>query len=111
LTPNLAIADSSAQVIYFLNPSSPGSIQTFPILQPGTSGAFAYPTGVSVSDAGMVYYETVVEGGSGFHAFFKLNTATGAIKDYGLDGPDSSVDGFPLDTEAPSIGPRKKDSS
>ena len=84
---NLAIADANAGVIYFLNPSSPASIKAFPIPQTGSSGIVAYPAGVSVSDAGIVYYEAAVEGGTGFHGFFKLNTSTGSVTDYGIDGP------------------------
>lgn len=48
-------------------------------------------------DSGNIYITAWVYGGSGFHAFYKLNTSTGVPTDYGLDGPDLYSNGAPLD--------------
>ena len=101
LSPNgslLAISDISAGVIYLLNPSSPAAVQTFPILvnNPG-GGIIDNPAGLAVSDSGNIYYTVFVQGGTGFSAYFKLDTNTGAFTDYGIDGPQYSFDGVPRD--------------
>ena len=84
----LAISDTSASVIYLLNPSTPNSVQTFPIPSSiGNNGVIVFPSGVAVSDAGMIYYERVVLGGTGYTNYFKLDTNSGAIRDYQIDGP------------------------
>lgn len=107
----LAVADSQANVIYLVNPANTSSVQTFPFSLPSEpQGIIFHPIGVAVSDSGMVYVTVWVEGGSGFHSFYKLDTATGALTDYGLDGPDLAVDGAPQDvylrTEISSDGTR-----
>jgi hypothetical protein len=83
----LAVADAAAGVIYVLNPANPSSVQTFMVnsSQPPFTGN---PCGLSISDTGNVYYMvTVIGQGSGADQFFKLNTSTGAIFDYRIDGP------------------------
>jgi len=82
----LAVADASAGAIYLLNPANPTSVKTYSMtgLNAGT-----LPCGVAVSDSGMVYFTTV--GGQGGYngsvQFLKLNTTTGQITNYGIDGP------------------------
>jgi len=85
LSPNgtmMAVADMGAGAIYLLNPSNPTAVKTFP-----TSSIYgqALPCGIAVSDQGMAYYATA--GQAGFlHNFFKLDTNTGQITDYGING-------------------------
>lgn len=94
----LAVADVSANVIYLVNPTNTSSIQTFPFSYPlAPSGILAHPVGVAVSDTGMIYFTVFVEGGTGFHSFFKLDTTTGNFTDYGIDGPQISIGGVPQD--------------
>lgn len=82
----MAISDLDAGNIYVLSPPTPGSIATFHV---GSSSPFVVnPCGLAISDAGNVYYMVVVLGqGGGADQFFKLNTATGAIFNYGVDSP------------------------
>jgi hypothetical protein len=81
----LAISDLSAGAIYLLDPTNPTSVQTF--IVGSQSGATINPCGIAISDAGNVYYMVFIIGISGGDQFFKLNTNTGAITDYGIDGP------------------------
>ena len=91
----LAISDTSASVIYLLNPSTPNSVQTFPIPSSiGNNGVIVFPSGVAVSDAGMIYYERVVLGGTGYTNYFKLDTNSGAIRDYQINGPNLLQDPY-----------------
>jgi hypothetical protein len=86
----LAVSDDSAAMIYVLNPGSPGSVQSFqvstyfagvPFSQPGIT---TQPSGVAVSNSGMVYFAAITIGGDGFDGFFKLDTNTGKVTDYGI---------------------------
>ena len=77
----LAIADAAGAVIYVLDPDIPSAIKTFSVPQP--FGASRWPIGVAISDAGIVYF-TALTGGSGFNAFFKLDTSAGQVTDYGI---------------------------
>lgn len=82
----LAVSDANAGAIYVLDPASPTAVKTF--IVGSTSGFTINPSGVAISDAGMVYYTVIVLGqGGGADQFFKLNTNTGAITDYHIDGP------------------------
>jgi hypothetical protein len=84
---------------WYLGSSNPSSIQTFAFNPPYDSSFISHPIGVAVSDAGNIYITAFIEGGSGTHNFFKLNTTTGVLIDYGIDGPDLSdiSTGAPLD--------------
>jgi hypothetical protein len=88
LSPNgskLAVADASAGAIYLLNPANPTSVKTYSMT--GVN-AGTLPCGVAVSDSGIVYFTTVGgEGYNGSFQFLKLNTTTGQITNYGIDGP------------------------
>lgn len=84
----LVVADANAGVVYLVDPAKTSSVKTFPVVPPNLpQGIIVDPAGVAVSDAGIVYLATVVEGGTGFHNFYKLDTNTGALTDYGIDGP------------------------
>jgi hypothetical protein len=96
LSPNgsqLAVADVSAGVIYKLDPSSPGSVKTFSVSS-AVFGYSIYPVGVAISDAGMVYFTSTTPGISGAHGFYKLDTNTSAVTDYGVDNPGLTTDVF-----------------
>ena len=97
----LAIADISAGVIYELNPSSPGVVKTFAVSS--TPFGTVQPVGLAVSDSGMVYYATWAPDVSGAHGFFKLNTNTGAITDFGITSPGLYSNGQPLDVYLRSV--------
>jgi hypothetical protein len=89
LSPNggmMAVADTMAGVIYTFDPSNPTVVNTF------STGAEPYgetlPCGVAISDGGMVYYTTVGQGIGGADEFFRLDTSTGNLTDYEIEGPD-----------------------
>jgi hypothetical protein len=86
----LAVSDAKAGVIYLLNPSNPNSVKTFTIPQT-ESGFMVNPCGVAVSDAGNIYY-WVFGGADAADQFFKLNTNTGAVTDYKINGPSGRDD-------------------
>ncbi len=93
----LAVADSSAAALYVLDPTNPSSVKTFSVSTLDYTASL--PIGVAVSDAGMVYFTVRTPDVSGAHGFYKLDSNTGAITDYGIDNPDSYdiVTGQPLD--------------
>jgi hypothetical protein len=87
----LAVSDASAAMIYVLDPDTPASIQSFPVPGPyaagnlvPVSGVVTYPAGLAISNTGMVYYTAFIYGGDGFDGFFKLDTGSGAVTDYGI---------------------------
>jgi hypothetical protein len=85
----LAVSDALAGVIYLLDPSNPTLVKTF---QVGSQfGFIVNPCGVAVSDSGNVYFAVYVQGGTGADQFFKLNTKTGAVTDYGINSPGLGV--------------------
>jgi hypothetical protein len=77
----LAISDTSAGVIYLLNPTNPATVQTFSVQLPNGN---SYAIGVAVSDSGFVYF-------AGNDGYYKLNTKTGAISNYLTGGTDQYV--------------------
>jgi hypothetical protein len=93
----LAVSDAGADVIYLIDPASPGSAQSFPVVtyasgSPFTGqGIITYPTGLAVSNAGDIYFAASIVGGTGFDGFFKLDATTGAVTDYRVDGEDSDL--------------------
>lgn len=103
----LVIADSQAGVVYMLNPSNPASIQTFPIHPPiMVSGILTLPAGVAVTDAGVIWLTVDVQGGTGFHNFYKLDTITGTLTDLQIDGPGESAKDLYLRTVLSQDGAR-----
>lgn len=92
----LAVADAQALVVYELDAGNPSSVRTFPIA-PFSQGIIGHPIGVAISDSGIVYITVFVEGGDGFYAFFKLDTSSGKLTSYPVDGPQLFANGVPLD--------------
>lgn len=83
----LAVSDATAGAIYVLDPATPNSVKTFIV---GSQSPTTNPCGLAISDAGNVYYMVIPpDGYSGLDQFFKLNTSTGAIFNYGINGPGS----------------------
>lgn len=83
----LAVSDAMAGVIYTLDPSNPSSVKTYSIGSTNPSGVITNPSGVAISDTGMVYFTVFVQGGDGFQGFFKLDTSTRDVTNYGVDNP------------------------
>ena len=95
----LAVSDAQAGVVYLLNPSVSSSIQTFPIKPSGWDGIssiLVLPAGLAVSNSGVVWLTVDVQGGTGYHNFFTLDTNTGTLTDLGIDGPGSGATDFNL---------------
>ena len=90
---HLAISDRGTELIYLLDPDSPGSVQSLstPAYHSGTP-IEANPSGLAVNDSGMIYYVAV----GGDDSFFKLNSSTGQVTDYlNADGPFYPLYGAP----------------
>jgi hypothetical protein len=87
----LAVGDVANRVIYLIHPGS-GAVQTFAVQQPTASGAIAEPAGLAISDSGVVYYTAAVQGGTGYHSYFKLDTNSGTTTDLGIVGPQNGSD-------------------
>ncbi|WP_158751402.1 YncE family protein [Acidobacterium sp. S8] len=90
----LAVSDATAGMIYLIDPDSTNSVRSFPFNvpyfagfpEPYQSGLITNPAGLAVSDSGMIYFAAFTVGGEGFDYFFKLDTNSDKIKDYGIDG-------------------------
>lgn len=89
----LAVSDVSAGVIYVLDPSDATTVKTF-VVNTATAAGVENPSGVAISDAGFVYYAVVWQGISGGDGFYKLDTSTGQITDYGLAGAGGPEDAY-----------------
>jgi WD40 repeat protein len=91
LSPNgskLAVADAQADVIYLVDPANTASVKTFPFAPPFLSpGIISNPAGVAISDSGIVYLTADVLGLTSFDSFYKLDTNTGTLTDFGIFGP------------------------
>jgi hypothetical protein len=83
----LAVADSGAGVVYLINPAGPTSVKTFPVATSDPSGILVLPAGVAISNSGVIYMTVDVQGGTGFHNFYALDTNTSVLTDLGIDGP------------------------
>jgi hypothetical protein len=80
----LAVSDYGDQAIYVLNPDIPASAKSYSMSldNDGYSASLA-PSGLAVTDGGLVYFYTADTTGTGTPAFHKLNTAAGSIIDLG----------------------------
>lgn len=91
ISPNgskVAVSDAMAGVIYLLDPTNWASVKTFAVGISNPAGNLN-PYGVAVSDSGMVYYAM----GGGAQGYFKLDTNTGTIEQYGT-GPAGQYDAY-----------------
>ncbi|MGA3225849.1 MAG: IPT/TIG domain-containing protein [Acidobacteriaceae bacterium] len=86
----LAVSDENTAMIYVMSPDPPSSAQSFslpyyvfgqPISSPGET---TVPAGLAISDLGDVYVAAYLIAGNG-DGFFKLDTNTGGIVDYGVN--------------------------
>jgi hypothetical protein len=82
----LAVSDINAAVIYLIDPSNPASVKSFSVVTD--------PCGVAISDGGFVYYAGFVPDVYGYRSYFKLDTASGTITDYGIPGGDPATDRY-----------------
>jgi hypothetical protein len=91
----LAVSDYGDQAIYVLNPDNPASATGYPMSldSDGFSASLA-PSGLAVTDGGIVYFYTADINGTGSPAFHKLNTATGSIIDLGSLQSGGTTDEF-----------------
>lgn len=93
----LAVSDAGTAEIYLINPASPSSAQSFPVVTyvggspDKLQGVTTDPEGVAVSNAGNIYFAATNEGVDGTDGFFKLNTNTGAVTDYDIDSYGSDL--------------------
>jgi IPT/TIG domain len=77
----LAVADAGANLIYVLDPDTPGAAASFAL--PNTLFDLGeYPCGLVVTDSGMVYFATFYLLSTGGYGFHKLNAVTGVTTDY-----------------------------
>jgi hypothetical protein len=88
----LVVADAQANVIYLINAANTSTTQTFSFAPSEPAGVIAHPVGVAISDAGVAYIAAYVEGGTGYDAFFSLNTNTGALTAIGQGGSGGAQD-------------------
>ncbi|MGA2084025.1 MAG: IPT/TIG domain-containing protein [Terracidiphilus sp.] len=78
----LAVSDYGDQAIYVLNPDSPASATSYPMsLENDGFPVNLAPSGLAVTNAGMVYFYTGDIGGTGDPALHKLDTSTSSITD------------------------------
>lgn len=86
----LAVSDENTAMIYVMSPDPPSSAQSFSlpyyVLGQPTSipGETTVPAGLAISDLGDVYVAAYLIGGGG-DGFFKLDTNTRGIVDYGVN--------------------------
>jgi hypothetical protein len=91
----LAVSDENTAMIYVMSPDPPSSAQSFSLPyyafgRPTSSpGETTVPAGLAISDPGDVYVAAYLIGGTG-DGFFKLDTNTGGIVDYGVN-PSGAV--------------------
>ena len=71
----LAITDAGALAIYVLDPGSPSSITTYPLVP--QFDLTNTPAGVAVTNAGVVYFMTFDQNGDGAFDLYRLDSSTG----------------------------------
>jgi len=90
----LAVSDMGTAMIYVLDPDNPSSVQSFSALLNCFAGTcntatisspqYEIPSGLAISDQGIVYFSEVEFGGDGEDGVLKLDTSSGKITDYGI---------------------------
>lgn len=83
----LAISDQGTGTIYLINPSTPTSVQSFPITYSGSS---LDPAGLAISNSGTAYFATSDTFLGSNDCFFKLDTTSGQITAYSILGTPPS---------------------
>lgn len=80
----LAVSDFAGQAIYLLDPGNPTAVAKYPMSldRDGFSSSFA-PSGLAVTDGGIVYFATACVGSQQAALFHKLDTSFGTISDIG----------------------------
>jgi hypothetical protein len=80
----LAVTDYGGQSIYVLDPDNPASATMYPMsLDHDGFAASLAPTGLAITNAGIVYFDTADVNGTGTPLFHRLNTGAGTITDLG----------------------------
>jgi DNA-binding beta-propeller fold protein YncE len=77
----LAVADAGNDVVDVLNPDSPSAVSVFTLPSTGLD-ATAIPSGVAITDSGIVYYASFSVSIYGVVGLHKLDTSTGTVTDY-----------------------------
>jgi len=86
----LAVGDFGSQKIYLINPDAPAVVHQFALPQgPLTTGTT--PTGLCVTNSGVVYFATADLNGTGTIAFHKVDTATGTFTDFNQQIVDGGI--------------------
>lgn len=85
----LAVADYGDQMIYVLNPATPGSTQIYTL--PPVDSQLT-PCGLAILNSGIVYFATVGVDVSGARALHKLDTTSGTITDFDTIGDGMAED-------------------
>lgn len=96
LSPNgtgLAVSDIAANVLYIVDAGNLSSVKSFSVAA-SSFGMVTNPCGVAFSDTGLVYYAGFTPGISGYRSFFKLDTSTGVITNYGIAGATPVTDRY-----------------
>jgi len=74
----LAVSDYGGQAIYVLNPDNPAGVTRYPMPLFFTENIYA-PSGLTVTNGGLIYFATGDLGGTGTSAFHALDTSTGVF--------------------------------
>jgi IPT/TIG domain-containing protein len=77
----LAVANFGDKTIYVLSPDTPAAAQEFALPQTGFDLGTT-PTGLAITNAGIVYFATADLDGTGDWAFHKLDSTTGLFTDF-----------------------------
>jgi hypothetical protein len=94
----LAVSDYEGQTIYVLDPDNPASATSYPMsLDHDGFAASLAPSGVTVTNAGIVYFVTNDINGTGTPLFHELNIASATITDIGYSGGLASSGGDEFD--------------
>ena len=91
----LAVGDAGTNLIYLFDPATLAAPTTFTLPNTGADQG-GRPSGLAITDTGIVYYDSFYLGGSGQPPLHKLDTTTGIVFDYpilqaGLIGNDQFV--------------------
>ena len=79
----LAVSDFGGQAIFVLNPDQPNSAQRFPMPPDSQGPSIIAPSGLAITNSGIVYFVTADISGTGTPGFHKLVTTSGVISDLG----------------------------